>query len=94
MRRTRRNGLICGLLSLYLAGTALIGLRPGGAAAADFADPAFRGVWERTDKLVADGTIKRTFFWGPTPARYGARNLPTLRAALARCSISTRAGWR
>jgi phosphate transport system substrate-binding protein len=67
MRRTRRNGLICGLLSLYLAGTALIGLRPGGAAAADFADPAFRGVWERTDKLVADGTIKRTFFWGPTP---------------------------
>ncbi len=37
------------------------------AAAADFADPAFQSVWNRTDKLVADGTIKRSFYWGPTP---------------------------
>jgi phosphate/phosphite/phosphonate ABC transporter binding protein len=32
-----------------------------------FADPAFQSTWTRTDKLVADGTVKRSFYWGPTP---------------------------
>jgi multiple sugar transport system substrate-binding protein len=32
-----------------------------------FASPAFQRVWERTDKLVADGTVKRTWLWGPKP---------------------------
>lgn len=30
-----------------------------------FADPAFQATWERTDKPVADGTVKRSFYWGP-----------------------------
>src|SRR6478736_9705482 len=36
-------------------------------AAESFADPAFQSTWERTDKLVADGTAKRSFYWGPAP---------------------------
>ncbi len=32
-----------------------------------FADPSFQSVWERTDKPVADGTVKRGFYWGPQP---------------------------
>jgi hypothetical protein len=30
-----------------------------------FADPAFQRVWERTDTLVAQGKVKRSFYWGP-----------------------------
>src|SRR6478672_10853140 len=37
------------------------------ASAADFADPAFQRVWNRTDKLVADKTVVRSWYWGPTP---------------------------
>ncbi|HEX8221125.1 MAG TPA: DUF3160 domain-containing protein [Chloroflexia bacterium] len=37
------------------------------ASAADFADQAFKRVWMRTDKLVADGAVKRSFYWGPAP---------------------------
>src|SRR3954466_15632687 len=36
-------------------------------AADSFADPAFQSTWERTDKVVADGTVKRSFYWGPAP---------------------------
>ena len=32
-----------------------------------FADPTFQATWERTDKPVADGTVKRSFYWGPSP---------------------------
>ncbi len=32
-----------------------------------FAHPAFERVWERTDSVVADGTVARTWFWGPVP---------------------------
>lgn len=31
-----------------------------------FADPAFFGVWERSDALVAQGAVSRTWLWGPT----------------------------
>lgn len=37
------------------------------AAAADFADPAFQRVWTRTDKPVADKSVVRSWYWGPTP---------------------------
>jgi hypothetical protein len=37
------------------------------ASAADFADKAFQQVWARTDQPVGDGSVKRSFFWGPTP---------------------------
>ena len=36
-------------------------------AAQAFADPAFQSVWERTDKPVAAGSVKRGFYWGPQP---------------------------
>jgi molybdenum ABC transporter molybdate-binding protein len=32
-----------------------------------FADPAFQATWERTDKFVADGLVRRGYFWGPQP---------------------------
>ena len=37
------------------------------ASADQFAHPAFLRVWDRTDSLVADGTVSRTWFWGPQP---------------------------
>jgi hypothetical protein len=32
------------------------------AAAADFADPAFQQTWTRTDKLVADKAVVRSWY--------------------------------
>lgn len=32
-----------------------------------FANAAFQRVWERTDKLVASGEVKRSWYWGPVP---------------------------
>ena len=32
-----------------------------------FGDSSFEGVWQRTDALVADGTVSRTWIWGPAP---------------------------
>ncbi|MEA2575123.1 MAG: hypothetical protein QOH93_2421 [Chloroflexia bacterium] len=56
------------------ASVAALGLVPLGAlaqtpppGAATFADPAFERTWQRTDKPVADGTVKRGFYWGPAP---------------------------
>src|SRR6478672_6861172 len=37
------------------------------AANIDFANPAFRTVWARTDLPVANHTVVRTWFWGPAP---------------------------
>src|SRR5687768_7792991 len=34
---------------------------------ATFADPAFARMWTRTDELVSNGTVKRSFYWGPKP---------------------------
>src|SRR5690242_2046156 len=65
----RRYTLLVGavLLSL-LVGT--VGMVPRGLQAQGaFADPAFQNVWQRTDKLVADGKVSRTWFWGPTAGK-------------------------
>src|SRR5438270_9405380 len=32
-----------------------------------FGHASFQKVWERTDKLVASGQVKRSWYWGPTP---------------------------
>jgi len=37
------------------------------SGAQNFADPAFQGVWDRTDKPVAGHLAVRTWFWGPVP---------------------------
>jgi len=33
----------------------------------NFADEAFKNVWMRTDSLVDNGSVKRSYFWGPIP---------------------------
>jgi hypothetical protein len=38
---------------------------PGGTGNFQFAHPAFRRVWERTDRVVMEGRVQRTWFWGP-----------------------------
>jgi DMSO/TMAO reductase YedYZ molybdopterin-dependent catalytic subunit len=35
--------------------------------AQSFANSAFESTWARTDKLVADGSVKRSYYWGPVP---------------------------
>jgi hypothetical protein len=40
---------------------------PGGTGNFAFADTAFQAVWNRTDSLVAAGSVARTWFWGPGP---------------------------
>src|SRR5687767_887033 len=50
--------------------TAIIGSNiyvAGGTGGFQFAHPAFRRVWERTDRVVAEKRIDRTWFWGPGP---------------------------
>ena len=32
-----------------------------------FADPAFTSTWQRTDQYVANGSVSRSWYWGPTP---------------------------
>jgi multiple sugar transport system substrate-binding protein len=61
-----------GLLGLQavLSGAALAQPQP-----AAFAHPSFQRVWERTDRPVANGTVKRTWFWGPQ-ANTGALTEP------------------
>jgi len=33
----------------------------------DFASPEFQKLWARTDQLVANGQVKRSYYWGPQP---------------------------
>ena len=53
------------LATILLAGVTVLNAVP--AAAVDFAHPAFKRVWDRTDSLVASGQVSRTWFWGPEP---------------------------
>ncbi len=56
--------LVCGLV-LMSGGTGA----PVAAQAGGFADPAFQAVWTRTDALVANGTVGRSWYWGPGPGQ-------------------------
>src|SRR4051794_35602014 len=64
---TRRKNAWAGaaLSCLLVAGAFLTNVMP--ASAVDFAHPAFKRVWDRTDSLVASGQVTRTWFWGPEP---------------------------
>jgi hypothetical protein len=60
-------------LNMILAALTMLAALPQGAAfaapsnaPANFADPAFQRVWERTDALVDSGKVKRSWLWGPT----------------------------
>lgn len=51
-------------------------------AAEEFADQAFRQVWDRTDYLVSLNAVERSWYWGPAPfhtarERYGANQSDT-----------------
>jgi Tol biopolymer transport system component len=56
--------LAAGLAGI-LHGTGVQAQTGNGPAA--FADPAFEQVWTRTDKLVQQGLVPRSWYWGPTP---------------------------
>jgi hypothetical protein len=43
----------------------------GGTGNFPFAHPAFESVWTRTDRVVKEGRISRTWFWGPGPNSLG-----------------------
>src|SRR5438477_4548146 len=42
---------------------------PAAFSQVQFADPAFRTAWERTDGPVAATAIERGWVWGPAPGR-------------------------
>jgi len=68
----RHSGVL--LAVLFLAVTISAGLRspyapPRAQAQAQFADPAFRTTWERTDGPVESGSVQRGWVWGPTPGK-------------------------
>jgi Tol biopolymer transport system component len=65
-RNTTKAGVGIGIAGTLLAASLLFNAMP--ASAVDFAHPAFRRVWDRTDSIVASGQVSRTFFWGPAPA--------------------------
>ncbi|HMA34056.1 MAG TPA: phosphate ABC transporter substrate-binding protein PstS [Chloroflexia bacterium] len=64
--RGSRMILSIGTILVLLVGI-LATFRPAPAAAVDFADPAFRSTWERTDQPVAGHLAVRSWFWGPAP---------------------------
>jgi len=64
-RHRKTAGAGAGLASLLMAGVLVFNAIP--AAAVDFAHPAFKRLWDRTDSLVASGQVSRTWFWGPEP---------------------------
>src|SRR6476661_667749 len=55
--------VVAGLLLGFAATTATRSTQ----AQAGFADPAFQRLWERTDSLVANHTLARSWVWGPSP---------------------------
>jgi hypothetical protein len=55
---------VLGLLGLLLAGG---GVPVAAAQAGQFAAPAFQAVWARTDALVANRAVARSWYWGPGP---------------------------
>ncbi len=62
------NLLLAGaLFASLLAGIHGSGHVRGAAAQVPFGDSAFQATWDRTDKLVASGQVKRSFYWGPGP---------------------------
>ena len=67
MVKTRQVLTIAALATLLVPAASAYYAAP--ASAADFADAAFQRVWNRTDKPVADKTVVRSWYWGPTPGQ-------------------------
>jgi len=45
--------------------------QPGGTGNFPFAHPVFETVWSRTDRVVKEERVSRTWFWGPGPNSLG-----------------------
>jgi hypothetical protein len=68
---TRRAWALVIVGMVLCAGLAVVGVLRSTTALsqAQFANPQFQGMWSRTDGLVASGTVKRPWVWGPVPGR-------------------------
>src|SRR6476660_1484153 len=64
-RKTAGVGVGATVTTFALLGVMAFNALP--VSAVDFAHPAFKRVWDRTDYLVATGQVSRTWFWGPEP---------------------------
>ena len=71
MAQSRRypliNLAIAALIMVPAVGLGSAAIPAGVSAQASFANPAFQRTWERTDKPVASGQTKRSWYWGPVP---------------------------
>jgi hypothetical protein len=70
MKGTNKTTVLAALLLPVLMTTgSAFAARPAAPANVpdNFADDAFKNIWMRTDSLVDDGSVKRSYFWGPTP---------------------------
>ena len=56
---------LAAIASLGLSALTLIGA--GAQQFPEFAHPAFEVTWNRTDSLVAEGRVPRSWYWGPHP---------------------------
>jgi hypothetical protein len=70
--KTKRPNMILvapALLALLLPGAAAFAspVRTSARILSNFADEGFKKVWTRTDALVDNGSVKRSYFWGPVP---------------------------
>lgn len=59
-------GLLVVLLSVFTPLTTAAQTQIGNSAATNinFADPAFRNIWNRADNLVSSGAVSRSWLWG------------------------------
>src|SRR5258708_5789500 len=55
------------LLGAGAQNLALLSSSSFASAGVPFADPAFQKLWARTDAPVADGSVQRSWYWGPQP---------------------------
>jgi hypothetical protein len=67
MRRATLGLSLAVLVGLLVAPLAALPAAEPAAAATGFAAPAFESVWTRTDLLVENQTVKRSWIWGPQP---------------------------
>ncbi|HVG01039.1 MAG TPA: sugar ABC transporter substrate-binding protein, partial [Chloroflexia bacterium] len=62
----RRHRILAGITLICLT-LPLVGPVWAQQAQPGFAGPAFQRVWERIDRPVAAGEVKRSWYWGPAP---------------------------
>src|SRR5688500_11775669 len=62
-----QNRLMAAMLPMVLlVGTTGIAA-PISAQPSGFADDAFKNTWTRTDLPVENGSVRRSYYWGPQP---------------------------